>query len=255
MLVADGGIQTSAWINAGVAIVVAAIVAALVDRAFRTRVVREATVRTGVSRETSTRLHFVRRLLTAVILLIGIAIALSGFSGISHLARSLLASGVIAAAVVGFAARQVLANFVAGLMLAVTQPLRVGDWVTFEGNYGEVEDVRLNYTILRTLGGPRIVIPNERLAGGVLKNDTLVAEAGGPEVAIWLPPDADVERALTVLADESGAEPTVAEVLPWGVRLSVGGEAVPPVERGAREADLRRRCVVRLRAEGLLGEP
>jgi small-conductance mechanosensitive channel len=255
MLAADGGIQTSAWINAGVAIVVAAIVAALVDRAFRTRVVREATVRTGVSRETSTRLHFVRRLLTAVILLIGIAIALSGFSGISNLARSLLASGVIAAAVVGFAARQVLANFVAGIMLAVTQPLRVGDWVTFEGNYGEVEDVRLNYTILRTLGGPRIVIPNERLAGGVLKNDTLVAEAGGPEVAIWLPPDADVERALTVLADESGAEPTVAEVLPWGVRLSVGGDPVAPAERGAREAELRRRCFARLRAEGLLRAP
>ena len=43
-----------------------------------------------------------------------------------------------------------LANFVAGIMLAVTQPLRVGDWVTFEGHYGVVEDVRLNYTILRT---------------------------------------------------------------------------------------------------------
>ena len=192
MLVADSGIQTSAWINAGVAIGAAAVVAALVDRVFRARVVREAAVRTGVSRETSTRLHFVRRLLTAVILLIGIAIALSGFSGISNLARSLLASGAIAAAVVGFAARQVLANFVAGIMLAVTQPLRVGDWVTFEGNYGEVEDVRLNYTILRTLGGPRIVIPNERLASGVLKNDTLVAAATGPDIAIWLPPDADV---------------------------------------------------------------
>jgi small-conductance mechanosensitive channel len=255
MLVADSGIDTGAWVNAAVAIVVAGIVAALVDRAFRARVLHEAAERTGVSRETSTRLHFVRRLLTAVILLIGIAVALSGFSGISNFARSLLASGVIAAAVVGFAARQVLANFVAGIMLAVTQPLRVGDWVSFEGNYGEVEDVRLNYTILRTLGGPRIVIPNERLAGGVLKNDTLVAEATGPDVAIWLAPDADVERALTVLAEETGAQPTVAEVLPWGVRLSVGGDPVAPAQRGGDEADLRRRCVVRLRAEGLLGPP
>jgi small-conductance mechanosensitive channel len=255
MLVADGGIDTGAWVNAGVALGVAAILAALADRVFRARVVREAAERTGVSRETSTRLHFVRRLLTTVILLIGVAIALSGFSGISNFARSLLASGVIAAAVVGFAARQVLANFVAGIMLAVTQPLRVGDWVTFEGNYGEVEDVRLNYTILRTLGGPRIVIPNERLAGGVLKNDTLVSEAAGPEVAIWLAPGADVERALKVLADETGVEPTVAEVLPWGVRLSVGGDPIAPAERGAHEADLRRRCFVRLRAEGLLGAP
>jgi hypothetical protein len=46
------------------------------------------------------------------------------------------------AAIVGFAARQTLANFVAGVMLAITQPIRVGDWITFEGHYGVVEDVR-----------------------------------------------------------------------------------------------------------------
>ena len=55
------------------------------------------------------------------------------------MATSLLASGAIAAAVIGFAARQTLANFIAGIMLAITQPIRVGDWVTFEGNYGVVE--------------------------------------------------------------------------------------------------------------------
>ena len=58
-------------------------------------------------------------------------------------------------------------------MLTITQPLRVGDWVTFEDHYGVVEDVRLNFTVLRTLSEQRIVIPNERLASGVLRNDTL----------------------------------------------------------------------------------
>jgi small-conductance mechanosensitive channel len=255
MLLADTGIDTGAWVNAAVAIVSAAIVAWLVDRVFRARVVHEAAERTGVSRETSTRLRFVRRLLSAVILLIGVAIALSGFSGISNFARSLLASGVIAAAVVGFAARQVLANFVAGIMLAVTQPLRVGDWVTFEGNYGQVVDVRLNYTILRTATEARIVIPNERLAAGVLRNDTLAVDVSAPDVSIWLAADADVERALAVLSEEAETEASVAEVLPWGVRLSVGGEPVPAAERGAREADLLRRCVARLRSEGLLRAP
>src|SRR4051794_25064607 len=185
MLLADTG--TGPWVNAAVAIVVALIVATLVDRAFRAKLVREAAERTGVSRETSTRLRFVRRLLYASIVLIGVGIALSGFSGISHLAHTLLASGVIAAAVVGFAARQVLANFVAGIMLAVTQPIRVGDWVTIEGNYGEVVDVRLNYTVLKS-GDARIIVPNERLAGDILKNDTPVADTAGPAVSGWLPP-------------------------------------------------------------------
>jgi len=255
MLAADPGIHTSAWVNAAASIAVAFVVATLVDRIFRTRAAREAAERSSLSPEASTRLRFVRRLIYALILLIGVAVALSGFSGINNLARSLLASGVIAAAVVGFAARQVLANFVAGIMLAVTQPLRVGDWVTFDDNYGQVEDVRLNYTILRTGSEQRIVIPNELLASGILKNDTLVAEAAGLEVSVWLAPGVDVTRAVAALAQETGSGVGVAEALPWGVRLSVAGEPAPPAERATHEADLRLRCIARLQAEGLQQPP
>jgi small-conductance mechanosensitive channel len=253
MLAADSGIDASAWARAGASILIALIIATLVDRLFQARAVREAAERTGLSREASTRLRFVRRLVYAVILLIGVAIALSGFAGVNDFARSLLASGVIAAAVVGFAARQVLANFVAGIMLAVTQPLRVGDWVTFDGNYGQVEDVRLNYTILRTATEQRIVIPNERLAAGILSNDTLAVDAVALDVSVWLGSDADVERAIAALSEETGAEATVAEVTHDGVRLSVGADPVPAAERGAQEAELRRRCLAKLRREGLLG--
>jgi small-conductance mechanosensitive channel len=252
MLAADSGIQTSAWINAGASIVVALIVATLVDRLFRAKAVREAAQRSGMSREASTRLRFVRRLLYAVILLIGVAVALSGFSGINNLARSLLASGVIAAAVVGFAARQVLANFVAGIMLAVTQPLRVGDWVTFEDNYGVVEDVRLNFTVLRTFSEQRIVIPNERLASGILRNDTLESGEVGLDVTLWLPADADVPRALDVLREETGQSVTIAESAADGTRLAVGGERVAPPERARHEAQLREQCLRRLRADGIM---
>jgi small-conductance mechanosensitive channel len=220
-----------------------------VDRTLRGRIVRATVARTGISREADTRLRFLRRLIYAAIVLIGLAVALSYFGSISRLAASLLASGAIAAAVVGFAARQVLANLVAGIMLAVTQPLRVGDWVTVEGNYGVVEDVRLNYTVLRTLANARVVIPNERLASGILRNDTLVVEVVAPDVAVWLPPDADVERALEALAEHNVS---VAEIVPWGVRLAIGADPVPPPEKAAREAELRRECLRLLRADGLL---
>jgi small-conductance mechanosensitive channel len=240
------------WFSAAITLVAAFVIATIVDRLLRGRIVRATVQKTGMSREADTRLRFVRRLIYATIVLIGVAVALSYFASIARLAASLLASGVIAAAVVGFAARQVLANFVAGIMLAVTQPLRVGDWVTFEGNYGVVEDVRLNFTILRTVSDQRIVIPNEKLATGVLRNDTLAVDHVGLDVSIWLPPEADAERAIEALRDETGQDASIAEAVPWGVRLAVGGDPVPPPEKAPREAELRRLCLKRLRADGLL---
>ena len=252
MLAADSAIEVGDWISAGVALLIAFVVATLVDRVFRSRAAREVTQLSGLTPGGATRLRFVRRLLYAVIVLIGVAIAVSGFPGVQSVARSLLASGAIAAAIIGFAARQVLANFVAGIMLAVTQPIRVGDWVTFEGNYGVVADVRLNYTILKTATHQRIVIPNEKLAGGVLKNDTLVVDVVSLHVSVWVPPETDVEAAISALEDETQQEVTIAEAVPWGTRLSVGSDPVAPPDRGPGEAALRRRCLARLRKEGLL---
>jgi small-conductance mechanosensitive channel len=241
------------WIVVG-AIVGALILAFVVERLFSRRAERLATAvsRGELSRETATRLRFVRRLIYAVILLIGVAIALSQFAAVDEIAASLLASGVVAAAIIGFAARQTLANFVAGVMLAVTQPIRVGDWVKFEDHYGVVVDVRLNYTFLRTAGEARLVIPNEKLAAGILQNDTLIVDAVVPEIAIWIPPGGDAGRAVEILHEECGGDVTVAETVPWGVRLAVGSEPVPPRDRAGREAEMRARCHARLRAEGLL---
>jgi len=251
----EDGTDTRAIVTAALCVAIAVAVAFLVDRAFqrRGRRLAEAVLRGQVSRETDTRLRFLRRVVYAGILLIGLAGALSQFAGLNRIAASLLASGVVAAAIIGFAARQTLANFVAGVMLAVTQPIRVGDWVTVEDRHGQVEDVRLNYTILRTPGDQRIVVPNEKLASSILVNDTLANDVVGIEVAIWIPPGADAARAVAVLGEEcGGGEATVAEATPAGVRLAVGGERVSPPEKGAREAELRGRCLARLHEEGLL---
>jgi len=139
-------------------------------------------------------------------------------------------------------------------MLAITQPLRVGDWVTFDDQYGVVEDVRLNYTVLRTPADARLLIPNEKLASGIIRNDTLISPQIGLDVAIWLPLGADAARAVDVLAEETGADVAIAETTPEGIRLSVGGDPVPPPERGRHEAELRLRCLRRLQAEGLLAD-
>lgn len=241
-------------VTAVASVVIAVVVATLLDRAFarRGRNVAEAVTRGHVSPVLDTRLRFIRRLVYAGILVIGLMVAASQFTGLSKLAASVLASGALAAAIIGFAARQTFANVVAGIMLAITQPLRVGDWVTFDDEYGVVEDVRLNYTILRTPGDVRVVIPNELLAAGMLRNDTLGSERVALDISVWLPPTADTERALAALADETGSKATVAEVTPDGVRVTVAGEPVAPPDRGPRQAELRAECLRRLRSEGLL---
>ena len=104
--------------------------------------------------------------------------------------------------VVGFAARQTLANGIAGILLAITQPIRIGDLVTFEEETGEVEDVKLTYTYIRLDDGRRLIVPNERLAQSSIENHTILDPRVQVEVSVWLPPDADLDRAIELIEDE-----------------------------------------------------
>ena len=96
------------------------------------------------------------------------------------------------------------------------------------------------------------MIPNEKLASGILRNDTLGEGVVGLDVHLWLPLTTDVGRAVAALEEETGQSVTVAESALEGIRLAVGGEPVAPPERTPREAELRLRCLARLRADGLL---
>ncbi len=248
------GPSTEQWIFAGVSLAVAILVVTVLRLLLRRRARRlaAAVLRGELSPEADTRLRVAERFVEAIVLTIGIAAALSIFDSVRDIGRTLLASGAIAAAVVGFAARQTLANVIAGLMLAVTQPLRIGDHVAFEDREGVVEDITLSYTRLRTPAGQRIVIPNERLAAGVLRNDSIVDAPVAVSVDVWIAPAADAARAVGALEQATGHDVTVAEATPEGVRLTVSAEAASPPDRGRREAEVRLAAVRRLHDEGLL---
>ncbi|HEX7291817.1 MAG TPA: mechanosensitive ion channel family protein [Conexibacter sp.] len=231
------------------------VVAIAVDRALLHRGHRLATavVRDELTPVLDTRLRFLRRLITLSIVVIGLLLALAQFGGLSRLAAGLLASGALIAAILGFAARQTLANLIAGVMLTITQPLRIGDRVTVEQETGTVEDVRLNYTVVRGGDGGRIFIPNERLAAGILHNDTIVEPLVALEVELWLPAAVDADAALGALRSLDG-DPVarIAQVGADGVRYTVARGTVPPGERPARESQLRADALRALRAARLL---
>jgi small-conductance mechanosensitive channel len=243
-------------VKAVVTVVVAIVVAQLVDRALakRGRRLGQAVGMRDLSPVAVTRLRLVRRLVSAAIIVFGIALALLSLPHIQRVAAGLLASSAVLGLVVGFAARQTLANAIAGILLAISQPIRIGDLVTFEGETGEVEDIQLTYTYIRLDDGRRLVVPNERLAQSSVQNHSVVDPRVQVEVSAWLPPGADVDRALELIAEQDGISAQVAEIDKDGIRLSATTWVDAPRERGSAAAQLRQRILRRLREEGLSSE-
>jgi small-conductance mechanosensitive channel len=247
-------VETGDWVTAVATIAIAFLVAEIVDRALKRRGKRlSSAVAVGdLSPVATTRLRLVRRLVFALIIVIGLAIVALQFPSVKRVATTLLASSAVLGIVVGFAARATLANAVAGIMLAITQPIRIGDLVTVEEETGEVEDVRLTYTYIRLDDGRRLIVPNEVLAQSSIENHTILDPRVQVEVSVWLPPDADLDRALELIADEEQEiAATVAETDKEGVRLSATTWASTPRDRGKVAAELRQRWLRLLREHGL----
>jgi small-conductance mechanosensitive channel len=115
-----------------------------------------------------------------------------------------------------------------------------------------VEDVRLTYTYIRLDDGRRLIVPNERLAQSSIANHTIQDARVQVEVSVWLPPDADLDRALELILDEdAGISASVAEADREGVRLSATTWVDRPSDRGPAASELRLRWLRLLREHGL----
>jgi small-conductance mechanosensitive channel len=207
-----------------------------------------------VSRTAQTRMRLVRRLLFAAILLIGAALALSQFAKLEKLAAGILASSAVVGLVLGFAAQKVLANPLAGLLLAITQPIRIGDTVTLEEGTGRVDDLTLSYTFIDTGDGRLMVVPNETVVTSVIFNRSTGDRAAPPKASVWVPPGTDLAAARDALEATGVEDMTVAEITHEGVRLELSGSRDEAQTRtGDEEAQLRERGYEALRAAGLAG--
>ena len=215
--------EHSGELTAIATVILAFVLAQLVDRALlrRGRKLSEVVAGGSLSPVADTRLRLVRRLVFATIIVLGVALALAQFPSVKRVATGVLASSAVLGLVVGFAARQTLANAIAGILLAITQPIRIGDLVTFEEDTGVVEDVRLTYTYIRCDDGRRVIVPNERLAQSAIQNHTIVDPRVQVEVSVWIETGGDATRALELLSGEDGVEASDAEVDMEGLRHDV----------------------------------
>ena len=242
-------------ISAAVTILISIVIAFLVDRLVIGRGSRVAAAMAdgGVSRAANTRLRLVRRLVFLLILLIGVALALSQFPQIKRLATGILASSAVLGLVVGFAARQSLGNMVAGVVLAISQPIRSGDRVTFDEVTGRVDDITLTYTYLDPGDGRLVVIPNENMVSATISNHSTGDRAAPVTVSAWVPADTDLDRAEQVLKGIGADTVHIAEWTHEGLRLEVKVATDAHRTRvGDEEAALRDRAHSALQGAGLL---
>lgn len=242
-------------VSAAITLVVAVAVAFVVDRFIigRALVVAESKETAEFSRTARTRLRLIRRLIFLAIILIGIALALSQFASIKRLATGVLASTAVLGLVIGFAARTVIANFVAGVLLAVRQPIRIGDRIEIgEDVEGRVADIALTYTSVDRGDGSMLVVPNEKIVNEVVVNLSSGNKRAPVTVTVWVPPDADLEKAHAALENEDITSVRVVEITHEGARLELKAAMEPSWDRQKRESELRERAQSSLRAAGLL---
>src|SRR5437764_928132 len=235
-------------------LVIAAVVFATVS--LLARIVDWRMGRKELAAEMVTRYRVLRRSVTAVIVVVGFFSALLVIPQVRAVAGGLLASSAVLGIIVGFASQRTLGNFVAGLLIAITQPVRIGDRVDYGGESGVIEDIGLTYTFIRTQDQARLVVPNEKLASDTIRNSTIRSRETFAEITVQVPLSADLGAAVEGLRDEAAVEQGASVyVSALDSTATVTIRAPAPDEDAAQrlEGDLRVRAQRKLRALGICG--
>lgn len=111
------------------------------------------------ARKMRTRLRVLRQALVMIIVLVTAAAMLMTFPGARSIGVSMFASAGVAGIVVGFAARPVLSNLLAGIQIALTQPIRIEDAVVIEGEWGWIEEITSTYVVVKIWDWRRLIVP------------------------------------------------------------------------------------------------
>jgi small-conductance mechanosensitive channel len=204
--------------------------------------------------EAETRYRVLRRAVTTTIVVVGIFSALLVIPEVRGVAAGLLASSAVLGVIIGLASQQTLGNFIAGLMIATTQPVRIGDRVTYADEHGIVEEIGLTYTFIRTDDLRRLVVPNSKLASDTIVNASIRSRETYAEVSVPVPLNADLEGAVDALredvSEERNADVYVGS-LDGTATVTVRAAASDEVAAQRLEHELRLRAHKRLRALGV----
>lgn len=122
------------------------------------------------ARRVQTQMRVLGRILGVVAVIVGVAAALMTFDTIKQLGASILASAGITGLIVGLAAQKVIGNFLAGLQIAFTGPVNIGDVVVIEGEWGRIEQITTTYVVLKIWDERRLIVPFSKIIDSAFYN-------------------------------------------------------------------------------------
>ena len=181
------------------------------------------------ARRIHTQTRMLARTAMFIVLLTGLALMLMTFPGARQFGASLLASAGVAGLVIGMAARPVFSNLIAGLQLALAQPIRLDDVLIVQGEWGRVEEITGTYVVLKIWDERRLIIPLQWFIENPFQNWTRTGAQIIGTVFLWV----DYRMPLAPLRET--ARRTCEEAPEWDKRLCL----LQVVESGERSMQLR----------------
>ncbi len=138
------------------------------------------------------------RVVKALLTFLGLLISMS-LVGLDFTALSVF-SGALGIGL-GFGLQKIASNYVAGFIILLDRSIRIGNLIGVGSERGEVQEITTRYTVLKTLAGINIIVPNETLIGSIVQNETFVDPNVSISIRVQVSYNSDVERALVVLRE------------------------------------------------------
>ena len=191
--------------------------------------------------------EFAGKITRIVVLVVALAIGftLAGYGAVLS-AIAILGGALVLA--LGFAAQDLVANVVAGVFILRDKPFLTGDWIEWDGGEGEVQEIDLRVTRLRTFDNERVTVPNSELANNAVTNPVANGTLRLRET-FGIGYDVDVGRAREILIEEARSHPDLLDDPDPSVRLVEFGDSAVGLESRVWIRDPTKGAAARVRSE------
>ena len=159
------------------------------------------------ARQVATRVDLLTRAAVTIILFVGVAVALTTFPAIRAVGATLLASAGLIGLMAGFAARPIFENLVAGIQIALTQPIRIDDALFLDGEFGHVEKIESTYVVVRLWDLRRKIFPLTYFINTPFQNWTYTAANLTGSVLIYVEQSTDIAAFRSKAIEAIGSSP------------------------------------------------